>query len=267
MFPVRDNIPSRSVPVVTYTIIGLCTAAFILQLLSGPRGELLLERYAMVPMRIAKPEEPILIPAVEIVQTPFGLRKAEVVRELLPAAVPEWATLITSMFLHGGWLHFLGNMWFLYIFGDNVEDRFGKPLYALMYLFSGLIAGMAHIITNFDSVVPTIGASGAIAGVMGAYLVLYPHARVLTVIPMLIFFPVFVIPAPVFLGIWFVMQLANGALMSMESEAGGVAWWAHIGGFAAGAAIALGLNTIHRLNPPVDTILPGTDHSGVYRRF
>jgi len=267
MFPIRDNIPSRTVPFVTYALIGLCTAGFILQLLSGANVEIFIERFAMIPLRIAGPEDPILVPTAEIVQTPFGLQEIRGYRELLPAAVPEWLTLFTSMFLHGGFLHFLGNMWFLYLFGDNVEDRFGRPLYFLMYMGSGLIAGMAHLISNSDSPVPTIGASGAIAGVMGAYLVLYPHARVLTVIPLFLFFPIFVIPAPVFLGIWFLIQIVNGSLMSLEASAGGVAWWAHIGGFAAGAAMALGLNAIHRLKPPVNDILPGTDHSGIYRNW
>jgi membrane associated rhomboid family serine protease len=265
MFPLRDNIPSRTVPVITYSLIALCGSAFLLQILAGSKNELLIERFAMIPMRIAEPEDPILISTPEIVQTPIGPSQAMMVRELLPAAVPEWLTLFTSMFLHGGWLHLLGNLWFLYLFGDNVEDRFGRGLYLILYLASGLIAGMAHLITNFDSTVPTLGASGAIAGVMGAYLVLYPHARVLTVIPLFIFFPIFVVPAPIFLGIWFLMQIINGSLMSLDSNAGGVAWWAHIGGFAAGAALALGLQWLHRLKPAVDEILPGTDHSGLYR--
>lgn len=267
MFPIRDNIPSRVVPVVTYSLIGLCAAAFLLQVISGPRNELLIERFSMIPLRIAEPEDPILVQAPTIIQTNLGPARVLATRELLPAAVPEWLTLFTSMFLHGSWLHLLGNLWFLYLFGDNVEDRFGRSLYLLLYLASGLIAGLAHLITNFDSAVPTIGASGAIAGVMGAYLVIYPHARVLTVIPLFIFFPIFVVPAPVFLGIWFLMQIVNGSLMSMDANSGGVAWWAHIGGFAAGAAMALGLNWLHRLRPAVDDILPGTDHSGLYRRM
>jgi len=145
----------------------------------------------------------------------------------------------TSMFLHGGFFHLLTNMWTLWIFGDNVEDRMGRLRYLVFYLVCGLGAGLVHWLTNMDSTVPTIGASGAIAGVLGAYLVLYPRARVLTLVP-LFFWPLFFeIPALLYLGFWFVSQLLSGAsaLASGAAGAGGIAWWAHIGGFLAGLAL------------------------------
>jgi hypothetical protein len=159
-------------------------------------------------------------------------------------------TLLTSMFLHGGWLHLIGNMWFLWIFGDNIEDRIGHVRYLIFYILSGLAAGAIHVASVTMGVhmgilsprhlsVPTIGASGAIAGVMGAYFVSFPRARVLTLVPIFIFVQLMELPAYIFLGIWFVVQFFNGsfALLGGSQSFGGVAWWAHIGGFAAGALL------------------------------
>lgn len=142
--------------------------------------------------------------------------------------------LLTSMFLHGGIIHLLSNMWSLVIFGDNVEDRLGHGRFLAFYLLSGVIAGLVHTITDLDSTIPTIGASGAIAGVLGAYIVLYPKSRVLTLIP-IFFYPLLTeIPAFIFLGLWFFLQLLSGTMSTIAGTVGGVAWWAHIGGFAAG---------------------------------
>jgi membrane associated rhomboid family serine protease len=138
----------------------------------------------------------------------------------------------TSLFLHGGFLHLLGNMWFLYIFGDNVEDRFGHLRYLAFYLLCGLAAGASHLVLNWHSNVPTIGASGAIAGVMGAYLILYPRAKVLTLLPLFFFFTFVELPAFLFLGIWFLFQFLIAA--AAAGQAGGIAWGAHIGGFIFG---------------------------------
>jgi len=142
---------------------------------------------------------------------------------------------LTSMFLHGGWAHVIGNMWFLYLFGDNVEDRMGHLGFLFFYLSSGLFAGAIHYWTNTHSALPTIGASGAIAGVMGAYFVLYPRSRIITLIP-IFFYPLFVeIPAIVFLFFWFMTQILSGSLALVSGQSfGGIAWWAHAGGFAAG---------------------------------
>ncbi|GAA5506082.1 rhomboid family intramembrane serine protease [Novipirellula caenicola] len=242
MIPLRDSIPSRTIPVINYLIIVLCTASFMAQLVSEGRGGRIAERYGMVPARLSNADvDPVISERVGI-QTPFGIEVRTITRELAPSPIPAWMTLLTCMFLHGGWMHFLGNMWFLYIFGDNVEDRLGHFGYALMYLGTGIAASLSHFITDPASPMPTIGASGAIAGVMGAYAWLYPHAKVQALIPLIIIFYVIVVPAPLFLGIWFALQTYSGISAVAGGAATGVAWWAHIGGFAAGAlsAVAIG---------------------------
>jgi hypothetical protein len=148
-------------------------------------------------------------------------------------------TVLTSMFLHGGWLHLVGNMWYLWIFGDNIEDRLGHARFLVFYLLAGVVAAMLHYAFNPASRLPTVGASGAIAGVLGAYVVAFPRARIITLVPFFPFFQVLALPAILVLGLWFVMQFFSGAL-SLGYGGGGVAWWAHIGGFAFGA-VAMGL--------------------------
>ena len=235
MIPLRDSIPPSSVPFVNYAIIAICVLAFFAQASSNDSGNEIVERYGMVPARLTHPNEVIVMTVQETIQTPTGPLIREREHELASPGVPAWLTLLTCMFLHGGFMHFAGNMWFLHIFGDNVEDRFGHVGYALMYLGTGVIAGLSHLVTNAFSPIPTIGASGAIAGVMGAYLVLYPHSRVQAFMP-----PIFnfVLPAPIFLGIWFVIQTFSGLSSLGTSESTGVAWWAHIGGFVAGVVLA-----------------------------
>lgn len=148
----------------------------------------------------------------------------------------ELVTPVTAMFLHGGWGHLLGNMLYLYIFGDNVEDMLGRVRYLLFYLMCGVISFLAQIVFQSNSMVPNVGASGAIAGVLGAYFLLFPRARILTLVPLFFFFPVVEIPAFFFLGFWFLIQFLSGAatIGNTSALAGGVAWWAHIGGFLAG---------------------------------
>ena len=199
MIPLRDVIPSRTVPFVTYIIIMLNAAGWLLELSMSPEQlNLLLTQYGVVPA------------------------------ELRPIA------LVTSMFLHGGWFHVIGNMWFLWIFGDNVEDAFGHGRFVVFYLLCGMTAAFGQIIMEPHSLLPTIGASGAIAGVMGAYFVLYPRSRVLTLIPPFLFHVVEV-PAIFLLGFWFVMQLVNaGAVAVTSSNGGGVAFAAHVAGFVVG---------------------------------
>jgi membrane associated rhomboid family serine protease len=172
---------------------------------------------------------------------------------------------MTCIFLHGGWMHFLGNMWFLWIFGDNVEDRFGHWGYLAFYLLTGVAASIAHLVTELGSTIPTIGASGAIAGVMGAYLVSYPHARVMTLVPLLYIFYTTVLPAPVFLGIWFVIQFFQGVSQITAVETEGVAWWAHIGGFAVGAGLTWLLDRAHVLRSRNTAVRPNTERIGAYR--
>jgi membrane associated rhomboid family serine protease len=162
---------------------------------------------------------------------------------------PEWAlfagyprggyiAFLTHMFIHGGWLHIIANMWTLWIFADNIEDVMGPVRFVLFYLACGLSATVVHILFNADSTIPVVGASGAIAGVMGAYLLLYPHAKVFTLIPVL-FFPLFFeLPAAIYLGIWFLTQFFSGVTSIVApQQGGGIAWWAHLGGFAAGIVL------------------------------
>ncbi|MBC7359106.1 MAG: rhomboid family intramembrane serine protease [Desulfacinum sp.] len=216
MIPLRDANPSRRVPVVNYLIISLCVLAFLYELLLGPQLRVFLFQYGIVPVRYTRPEVAAHFSALE-------------------QAIP----FVSTMFLHGGWMHLIGNMWILHIFGDNVESALGHGRYVLFYLLSGLAASLLHLVTNMHSAVPTIGASGAIAGVMGAYFILYPRARVLTLVPLFFIFTVVEIPAYVFLGFWFVMQFFSGAfsLAGGQVQAGGVAWWAHVGGFVAGVVL------------------------------
>lgn len=203
MFPVSDVIPSRTTPYVTVGLIALNALAFLVELSLDERA---LQEFVQV----------------------FGV---------VPASF-AWPAVVTSMFLHGGWLHILGNMLYLWIFGDNVEDRLGHARYLMFYLFCGAIAALGQTATNPHSLVPMIGASGAVAGVMGAYFVLYPHSRVLTAVFLVFFLDLIEIPAIFFLGIWFLMQLFSGVgSIGAETADGGVAFWAHVGGFAAGAAL------------------------------
>ncbi|MEW6566635.1 MAG: rhomboid family intramembrane serine protease [Chloroflexota bacterium] len=211
MFPLRDTTRSRSFPWVNWALILVTTLVFLFETsLSPSAAERLLFNYGLIPARLS-----LLNP--------------------LP-----WATLLSSVFLHGGWFHLISNMWMLYIFGDNVEDRMGSGLYLVFYLAAGIVAGLAQAFFSPTSSVPTVGASGAIAGVLGAYFVLFPRGRVLTFVP-LFFVPWLVeIPAYIFLGIWFFSQLSSGLLaFGAAASFSGIAWWAHIGGFAFGLLLAL----------------------------
>ena len=209
MIPLRDINPSRNFPVVNTLLIVINVLVFLLQMSQGNGSDRFVYTYGLVPARYA-------IPHVSAYFTPFQ----------------QVFSFLSFMFLHGGFLHLLGNMWSLYIFGDNIEDRLGPFRYLLFYLLCGLASGLSHLLLNMNSTIPTIGASGAISGVMGAYLVLHPRSRILTLIPILIF-PWFVeIPAFFFIGFWFVMQLLNAA--GSHGVGGGIAWWAHIGGFLFG---------------------------------
>jgi membrane associated rhomboid family serine protease len=221
MFPVQDTIPSRSFPIINWLLILANLAVFVLvQLPLRPRElEALVRVFGVVPLRCTGP---LLAGGGGLLAAPGDL--------LFGCGVP----LFTSMFLHGGWLHLISNLWALYIFGDNVEDRMGPLRYLLFYLITGVLAGLAQVAFTPASPIPGIGASGAIAGVLGAYLVLYPRARVITLVP-LFFLPWFIeLPAVLYLGIWFATQFLSGVAALEGPAAGGVAYWAHIGGFAAG---------------------------------
>ncbi len=265
MIPLRDNIPSRTTPFVNYSIIVICSGIFLLQLQDGPNEPSLVEKLGMIPARVMNPDATVEIRDQEVVKTPRGAVLQERTRPAAPSLVPPWLTLLTCTFLHGGWLHIIGNMWFLYIFGDNVEDRFGHLGYLVFYLGSGVAASAVHLASGPGSTVPTIGASGAIAGIMGAYLLLYPHAKVLTLVPIFFFLYMTTLPAPLFLGVWFAIQFFQGTLAVTATEAGGVAWWAHIGGFAVGAGGVLLMKSVGLLKPPVSSVRSGSAYSGFHR--
>jgi len=211
MFPLRDENPSRTSPIVTRLLIVVNVAAFLYELVLGRDLTPFVGTWAMIPARITLAarygEEPLIRPGL---------------------------TILTSMFLHGGWLHLIGNMWYLWIFGDNVEDRLGHVRFLIFYLAAGTVAALLHYATDAMSQAPTVGASGAIAGVLGAYIVAFPRARIITLVPIFIFFQIMALPAAVVLGLWFVIQFFSGALSLGFGTSGGVAWWAHIGGFAFG---------------------------------
>jgi membrane associated rhomboid family serine protease len=268
MIPLRDNIPSRTVPVVNYAVIAVCTLVFLGQVADQKDGVAhFVERYGMIPQRVFRPDEPIVqVERVQIVDS-FGrvVQIADRPRTLATPPFTPWLTLLTCVFLHGGWMHFLGNMWFLFIFGDNVEDRMGHIGYLIFYLFCGATASVSHLLSAPSSQIPTIGASGAIAGVMGAYLLLYPRAHVLALIPIVFIIQIAVLPAPVFLGVWFVLQFFQGVWSVTSVQTTGVAWWAHIGGFVIGFLIAAALRSVGETRPPVDEVRPNTDRVRVYR--
>lgn len=201
MIPLRDVIPSRTTPYITVTIIVVNALVFVFELrLPLTDRARFIEVYGIVPASVGS------------------------------------LSLLTSMFLHGGWLHFLGNMLYLWIFGDNVEDRVGHGRFIVFYLTCGLAATLAQVVSNPTSVVPMVGASGAIAGVMGAYFVLFPRSRVLTLLPLFIFWKLIEVPAILFLGFWFLLQLLSGVgSVGAGQDVSGIAFWAHIAGFATGA--------------------------------
>ncbi len=214
MFPIADDNPRINTPYVTWSIIGACVLVFFWQFSLGANGgEIAVYQYGMIPARL------------------FGTATLD--PELV--AVPAWSTVFTSMFMHGGWMHLGFNMLFLWIFGDNVEDSMGHVRYLVFYLTCGVAAALAQGLVNPDSTIPMVGASGAISGVLGAYLLLHPRATVRTVIFLGLFVTMMHLPALVVLGLWFVMQLVNAAF-SNSGEAG-VAFWAHVGGFVAGMAL------------------------------
>ncbi len=224
MIPLRDDVPSRSVPLVNVALIGLNVVAFLMEVAMGRRLEGVLSQTAVVPVLYTGRDG--------------RLGPLEV---LLTTADPDLGLrVLLSMFLHGGLLHLVGNMLYLWIFGDNVEDRLGHGRYLVFYLTCGWAASYAHVWAEPVSRMPAIGASGAIAGVLGAYLALYPRARVVTLLPLGLLSSLVEVPAFFFLGFWFLQQFLFGALslgVRTAQATGGVAWWAHIGGFVAGLAL------------------------------
>ncbi|HOD04547.1 MAG TPA: rhomboid family intramembrane serine protease [Anaerolineaceae bacterium] len=209
MIPIRDSIPTRRVPIVNYALIGANLLVFLLMWLAGPEQERLVYQFALIPASFSN-----------------GIDLGDI------------TDIFTSMFMHAGLAHIAGNMLYLWIFGDNVEDRLGSFKYLLFYLVGGLVASLTHLLFNPNSQIPTVGASGAIAAVLGAYLVMYPQSRIATFIPLGFFMRLAMVPASVVLGFWFILQLFNGFLSIGAADVGGVAFWAHIGGFVAGVVLA-----------------------------
>jgi membrane associated rhomboid family serine protease len=220
MIPLKDETPRRSAPVITLLLIAINAAVFFYSHVSlSPRAEdALIRTYGLVPQRIQ-----------------YALAGTHAV-----SYAHAFSPLFTCMFLHAGWLHVIGNMWFLWIFGANVEDRFGRLTYLLVYLVCGIGSGISQVIFSWGSPIPSIGASGAISGILGAYLLFFPGSRILTLIPLFIIWFTARIPAFVFILLWFAVQFLSGlGSLGAAGYEGGVAWWAHVGGFVLGVLIAV----------------------------
>jgi membrane associated rhomboid family serine protease len=217
MLPIRDTIVGRNPPIVTWVLILVNSVVFLFELtMPEPALEQFFYLFGLVPARYTHPTWALWV----------GL------------PMNDYWPFLTSMFLHGGWMHIIGNMWTLWIFGDNVEDRMGPMRFVFFYLLCGLAAGLVHWFTNLDSTLPTVGASGAIAGVLGAYFFLFPYARVIVLVPVFFLPFFFELPALVYLGFWALSQVLSGTLaLAGPRDVGGVAWWAHVGGFMAGIVL------------------------------
>lgn len=212
MIPIRDRNPSGIFPIVTIGIIALNTVVFLFELSLGHRLDYFLFQFGIVPVKVVYAAE---IPGSTFLNTYFPF--------------------LSYMFLHGGFIHLIGNMWFLWIFGDNIEDALGRFKFILFYLICGIGSAIVHVYFNRQSGVPCVGASGAVAGVLGAYMVTFPRARVLVVLPLFIIWELIELPAVIVLGFWFLIQFFSGAAAISSIKGGsGIAWWAHIGGFILG---------------------------------
>jgi membrane associated rhomboid family serine protease len=233
MIPLKSLLPRYSFPIVTVALIVINFIVFFHQLALSPRAaDAFIATYALVPSKIS-----------------FALAgnpHVTITGALLP--------LFTCMFLHGGWMHIIGNMWFLWIFGANVEDRLGPVVYLLFYLVSGVGSSVAQLLFSLGSPIPSLGASGAISGVLGAYLVYFTFARILTLVPLFIIWFTVRVPAMIFIGLWFLIQFFSGVSsmqMPRSANMGGVAWWAHVGGFLLGVVLAKILDVaVPRRAPP-----------------
>ncbi|HEX9163999.1 MAG TPA: rhomboid family intramembrane serine protease [Thermoanaerobaculia bacterium] len=226
MIPLRHTAPRRTTPVVNRVLVGANVAVFVVQLFMGNAAEQIIETFGYIPLRFHHPEL-------------YGYTRWEVA-----------ITLVTSLFLHGGLVHLFGNMIYLWTFGDAVEDLFGHTAYFFFFIAAGVIGSLTHTIVFPDSPIASIGASGSIAGVLGAFLVLRPYARIVTLFPLVVYWAMAEIRAALFLPVWFLMQFFNGflslAAARSTQEVAGIAWWAHIGGFTFGALVAVSYRMMHR---------------------
>ncbi len=213
MIPIRDRNPSGTFPFVTIGIISVNVLIFLYELSLGSDLVVFLNQYGVVPIKVTHYFQSSGLTSIE-----------------------TFFPFLSSTFLHGGFIHLIGNMWFLWIFGDNIEDKLGHVKYLLFYILCGAIASSAHVFFNSQSEIPCVGASGAIAAILGAYMVTFPRARVITVVPIFFFIQVIELPAVVVIGFWILIQFFSGAvsLTTSASDGGGIAWWAHVGGFVSG---------------------------------
>jgi membrane associated rhomboid family serine protease len=248
LFPLRDHNPTRRPPLVTYSLVGINVAVLLyMTAMSEPRRELFVIEHGFIPARIEHigADQPLQVQIESLRAGPQGqvVRSREVV-DLPTSASAVLATLFTCMFMHGGWMHLIGNMWFLALFGNNIEDRLGHVLFLIFYLVGGLLASGGQLLQNPESHIPMIGASGAVAAVLGAYIITYPHARVHTFVFLGFFFTFIELPALFVLGMWFFGQLF-AARADLGNEVGqGVAFFAHVAGFAAGVLMMFFLKNL-----------------------
>jgi len=215
MFPIADDNPVQRSPIVTWALIVACVLVFLWQLSLGRLGDQMIFALGVIPATL------------------FGY--AQLPADI--ALIPPWATIFTSMFLHGGWLHLIGNMLYLWIFGNNVEDSMTRPRFLLFYLTCGIAAALTQSFASPHSEIPMVGASGAIAGVLGSYLIMHPRANVRVAIVIFLFIRIINMPAMFVLGAWFIFQVLSGVAVPTSEEGGGVAFWAHIGGFVTGIVL------------------------------
>lgn len=265
-FPYRDDNPTHGTPLVTYAIVAINVVVLLGlgRLSPGERQQAVLE-HGFIPARLTElpAGRGVGIQVEQLARHPTAPVAVRVPArlELPPAPRAIAASLVTSIFMHAGWLHLLGNMWFLWIFGNNVEDHLGHGTYLVFYLFGGLLATGCHWLNDPHSTIPVVGASGAVAAVLGAYAIRFPHARVHTLVFLFIFITVIDLPAFVVLGAWFVGQVLEATQASRTGVAGGVAWWAHIGGFVAGMAL---MPLLDRGPPPRRRAPPADADADVY---
>lgn len=265
MFPLYDNNPTEHTPLVTYLLVAINVLVFFwMSRMPDLRQEVLAYQHGFVPARIKQLSQPnapnawINIPVRVAVHDPiWGQRVEQGEIRLAPNPRQVWLSLLTCMFMHGSWMHLLSNMWFLWLFGNNVEDRLGPFFYIFLYLLGGLIASALHWAIAPDSTVPVIGASGAIAAVLGAYAIEWPWARVSCLVILVVFVTIIDVPALLVLGVWFVAQVLAGQESLRHAGGAGVAWWAHVGGFLAGVALMPPLSALvgaarRRANPVED---------------
>jgi membrane associated rhomboid family serine protease len=233
MIPLRHTLPRHSAPIVNSILVATNVVVFIAMLFMGDRAEIVMDRLGYIPARLMNPSG-------------YGYTWFEVA-----------VTLVTSLFIHGGFVHLIGNMIYLWVFGGVVEDVLGHMRYLLFFIACGVVGSLCHTVVFPHSAVPSIGASGSIAGVLGAFLVLRPRARIVTLFPLVIYWAMAEIRAIVFLPVWFALQFFNGfaalAAAARTQEAIGVAWWAHVGGFLFGAAVGLGMRGVKRRSTPGTT--------------